>query len=55
MTISIAIGSDPKDIENLKKIRQIINKENVSDTESVKEWVDDLYFLLTNYKHFANF
>lgn len=52
MTVSVAIGADPKDIENLTTLKEIVNDDKYSHLESVKEWINDLYFILTDYKHF---
>lgn len=50
MTVSINIGTNPKDIKNIAKIREIINNSSDSskDIEDAKTWLNEIYKLLTD-------
>lgn len=54
MSISITIGSDPQDIDNLRKIKFILNTVYDSDLEQTKDWINSIYELLTEDFSFAS-
>ena len=54
MSISITIGSDPQDIDNLRKIKFILNNVYDSDLEQTKDWINSIYELLTEDFSFAS-
>jgi hypothetical protein len=46
MTLSVLIGKNKSDIDNIKKIKNII--DTTSEDTDLKEWISDIYLLLTD-------
>ena len=56
MTVSINIGTNPKDIKNIAKIREIVNNSSndSKDVEDAKTWLNEIYKLLTDPSVFSS-
>lgn len=52
MSISIAIGSTSEELSKISTIKNIVGKEAEQTKDpkiiEVKEWIDDIYFILTD-------
>ena len=54
MSITIAIGNDPIDIQRLKTIKEILeSQEQKPEIVDVKSWVTDIHRFLTDPSVFA--
>ncbi|MGA1048598.1 MAG: hypothetical protein ACO3UU_11335 [Minisyncoccia bacterium] len=52
MTFSVLIGKNKSDIDNIKKIKDII--DNTSEDPNLKQWITDIYFLLTDIHNYTS-
>jgi len=46
MTLSILIGQNIDDINNIKRLKNII--DNISDDNDLKDWLNNIYSTLTD-------